>query len=171
LPQTLVDAVFDALQQQGRVRAGSQGQMLFVDRLRPLPAAQQALLDRVVALCEQQRFRPPDRTEIEAHVGTAGDTLTGLLERGVDEARIERVGDHFYGADALRAALQAIRGNCVRNAEVLDIPALRDELDTSRKFLIPLLEHVDALGLTVLRGGVRRLLASSPLNRELQQDA
>ena len=144
--------------------------MLFVDRLRPLPAAQQALLDRVVALCEQQRFRPPDRAEIEAHVGAAGDALAGILERGGYEARIERVGDHYYGAAALRAAMQAIRANCLRNAEVLDIPALRDHLDTSRKYLIPLLEHVDALGLTVLRGGVRRLLASSPLNRELQQD-
>ena len=170
LPQTLIDAVFDLLQQEGRVRAGSQGLMLFVDRLRPLPAAQQALLDRVVARCEEHRFRPPDRAEIEAHVGATGDALAGILERGSDEARIEHVGEHFYGARALRAALQAIRANCLRNAEVLDIPALRDELDTSRKYLIPLLEHVDALGLTVLRGGVRRLLASSPLSRELQQE-
>ena len=56
------------------------------------------------------------------------------------------------------------------DAEVLDIPALRDALDTSRKYLIPLLEHLDAAGLTVLRGGVRRLLASSDLNRSLASD-
>jgi hypothetical protein len=66
--------------------------------------------------------------------------------------------------------LHAIRRNCLAHAEALDIPALRDELDTSRKYLIPLLEHVDALGLTVLRGGVRRLLASSALSRELAQE-
>ena len=56
------------------------------------------------------------------------------------------------------------------HAEVLDIPALRDQLDTSRKYLIPLLEYVDSLGLTVLRGGVRRLLPSSDVARELARE-
>ena len=63
--------------------------------------------------------------------------------------------------------LHRIRDNCLANDEVLDIPSLRDGLDTSRKFLIPLLEYVDSLGLTVLRGGVRRLLPSSAISREL----
>jgi selenocysteine-specific elongation factor len=170
LPQPLIDAVFESLQEQGRVRAGSQGQMLFQDRLRPLGLAEQQRLDAIVALCEQQPFRPPDRAEIEAHVGATGDALSGLLDRGCDEGRLERVGEHFYAHKALRTALHAIRRNCLAHAEALDIPALRDELDTSRKYLIPLLEHVDALGLTVLRGGVRRLLASSALSRELAQE-
>jgi hypothetical protein len=39
----------------------------------------------------------------------------------------------------------------------IDIPALRDELGTTRKYLIPLLEHFDAQGLTV-RHGERRTL-------------
>jgi hypothetical protein len=34
-----------------------------------------------------------------------------------------------------------------------------------------LLEHVDAMGLTVLRAGVRRLLLTSDLNRELAAEA
>jgi selenocysteine-specific elongation factor len=144
--------------------------MLFQDRLRPLGPAEQQRLDAIVALCEQQPFRPPDRAEIEAHVGATGDALSGLLDRGCDEGRLERVGEHFYAHKALRTALHAIRRNCLAHADALDIPALRDELDTSRKYLIPLLEHVDALGLTVLRGGVRRLLASSALSRELAQE-
>lgn len=167
LPQPLIEAVFDDLQHQGRARAGSQGQILFLDRLRPLPAADQQRLERIVALCTERGFRPPDRAEIEAHVQLAGDALSGLLERAGDEGRLDRVGEHFYSAVVLRAAMRAIRTNCLAHDEVLDIPKLRDELDTSRKYLIPLLEHVDALGLTVLRGGVRRLLPSSPLSREL----
>jgi selenocysteine-specific elongation factor len=171
LPQPLVDAVFEMLQAAGRVRAGSQGQMLFVDRLRPLAVADQQRLDRIVAACESKRFRPPDRAELEAELGFGGDAMAGLLERAGDEGRIERVGEHFYAATVLRGALRAIRNNCLLHKEELDIPALRDELDTSRKYLIPLLEHVDALGLTVLRGGVRRLLASSALSRELAAEA
>jgi selenocysteine-specific elongation factor len=170
LPQPLIDCVFDRLQAQGRVRMGRQGQALFVDRLRPLPAPQQQRFDKLVAECEQRGFRPPELAELEAATGLQGDALLSLLDRAQDEGRIDKVGDHYYGASVVRTVLRAIRANCLAHAEVLDIPALRDTLDTSRKYLIPLLEFVDALGLTVLRGGVRRLLPSSDLARELARE-
>ncbi len=170
LPLAMIDFTIDRLQAAGRVRAGRQGQILFVDRLRPLPAAQSAQFDRLVAFAEGRGHRPPDLAELSAESGLQGDALLSLLDRAQDEGRIERVGDHYYGAGTVRTVLRAIRDNCLRNDEVLDIPALRDQLDTSRKFLIPLLEYVDSLGLTVLRGGVRRLLRSSDLNRELSLD-
>mgnify|MGYP003346877716 FL=1 len=77
----------------------------------------------------------------------------------------------LFRSSVVRGAMHAVRANCLAHAEVLDIPALRDAFDTSRKYLIPLLEHLDAAGLTVLRGGVRRLLSSSDLNRSLASDA
>ena len=167
LPQGLVDYLWERLQTAGRVRAGRQGQILFVDRLRPLPDAQQQRLDRLVAECEQRGFRPPDDAELAAATGQSGDPMLSLLDRAQDEGRIEKVGEHYYASAVVRTVLHAIRNNCLQNGEVLDIPKLRDGLDTSRKYLIPLLEYVDALGLTVLRGGVRRLLPSSDLSREL----
>ncbi|MBK8100177.1 MAG: selenocysteine-specific translation elongation factor [Planctomycetes bacterium] len=171
LPQPLIEAVLDRLQAAGRVRAGSQGQILFVERLRPLPPVQHQQLERIVAFCEARRFKPPELAEIEAEVGLTGDALQGLLDRAQDEARLEKVVEHWWGARMIRSAMRSIRANCLRHAEVLEIPELRDEFDTSRKYLIPLLEHVDALGLTVLRGGVRRLLSTSDLNRELAREA
>ena len=171
LPQPLIDHVIDRMQAAGRVRAGRQGQVLFLDRLQPLPGAQQQQLDKLVAECEQRGFRPPETEELGAAVGLSGDHLLSLLDRAQDEARIDRVGDHLYGASVIRTVLREVRKNCLEHDEVLDIPALRDRLDTSRKYLIPLLEYVDSLGLTVLRGGVRRLLRSSDLSRELAAEA
>ena len=89
----------------------------------------------------------------------------------MDEARIAHVGDHVYGSSTIDRALRAVRANCLRHDEVLEIPELRDELGTSRKFLIPLLEHVDQLGLTRLRGGERRLIASSDVNERLAAES
>jgi selenocysteine-specific elongation factor len=171
LPQPLIDAAFDHLQQAGRVRARRQGIVLFVERLRPLEGTQQRQLDSIVDACEQRGFKPPGAQELAQATGLPQQTLEGLLDRAQDENRIEKVGDHWYGSRVVRRALQAVRANCLRHGESLDIPALRDELDTSRKYLIPLLEHVDALGLTVLRGGVRRLLVGSDLDRELAAEA
>jgi len=167
LPQPLIDCLCDRLAASGRVRAGRQGQLLFLERLRPLPTAQQQQFDKIAAECEQRGFRPPELAELGALVALSGDPLLSLLDRAQDEGRIEKVGDHFYAAAIVRTVQHAIRSNCLQHGDVLDIPSLRDQLDTSRKYLIPLLEYVDSLGLTVLRGGVRRLLPSSDLNREL----
>ncbi len=115
-------------------------------------------------------FRPPSGSELQAHLDASPAAVKGLLARAVDEMRIEHVGEHYYAAVVIRRALRAIRDNCLRHGEVLEIPELRDELGTSRKYLIPLLEYVDALGLTRLRGGVRRLLPSSELCSALAMD-
>jgi selenocysteine-specific elongation factor len=170
LPQAMVDFLWDRLQAAGKVRAGRQGTILFLDRLRALPAAQQAQFDRIVAECEARGFRPPEQHELAAVVGVDGDRLLSLLDRAQDEGRIDKVGEHYYAASIVRTVCHAIRDNCLAHDEVLDIPSLRDGLDTSRKYLIPLLEHVDSLGLTVLRGGVRRLLPSSDLCRDLGRE-
>ena len=68
------------------------------------------------------------------------------------------------GPAGQRAAVQAAKlgkraavvENCTKNG-ALDIPSLRDRLKTSRKYLIPLLEHLDATGVT-LRQGAHRVL-------------
>ncbi len=160
-PAELKEAVLDEMAARGQVRSGASGRLLFVDRLRPLPAAEQSALDRIVAHCEALGFRPPSQAEAAAELGIPPQKLADLVARAIDEARLEQVGDHVYGAAVIRRALVSIRDNCLAHGEVLDIPKLRDDLGTSRKYLIPLLEHVDALGLTRLRAGERRILTSS----------
>lgn len=167
LPAELIEFVVENMQAAGRVKAGRQGSILFLDRLKPLPAPDQARFDKMISECESRAFRPPALEELGAAVSLSGDALMSLLDRAQDEGLIDKVGDHFYGASVVRGVLHAVRQNCLGNDEVLDIPSLRDGLETSRKFLIPLLEYVDSLGLTVLRGGVRRLLPSSAISREL----
>ncbi|MCA8980318.1 MAG: SelB C-terminal domain-containing protein [Planctomycetes bacterium] len=101
----------------------------------------------------------------------ARERCESLLARGLDEGRLQLVGDHVYAAASVRSALHAVWRNAAARDGVLEIPALRDELDTSRKWLIPLLEYIDATGLTRLRAGERRLLASSDIARELAAES
>jgi hypothetical protein len=131
LPQGLVDHLLDKLVAAGRVRAGRQGQVLFVDRLKPLPTAQQQTLDRLVAECEQRGFKPPEEAELAESVGVRGDDLLSLLDRAQDEGLIDRIGSHFYGASVVRTVLREVHANCLQHGEVLDIPSLRDRLETT----------------------------------------
>ncbi len=162
-PPDLKDAVLDDLVATGAARSLPDGRLLLVARLKPLPAADQRDLDAIVEHATAAAFRAPTLDELAGGTGLPASRVESLVARGVDEGRLQRVGDHVYADAVIHRALVAIRDNCLANDDVLDIPALRDALGTSRKYLIPLLEHVDALGLTRLRGGERRLLRSSDL--------
>lgn len=167
LPQALLDASLDHLAATGKVRGMEGGRLVFLARLHTLPAADRAKVDRIAATCASAEFRPPTEGELAAAVGLSGDAFQSALQRAQDEGTVVRVGEHFYGAGTHRVAMRALRDNCQKQGGELDIPALRDTLGTSRKYLIPLLEHFDAVGLTRLRGGVRVLLPSSRLIAEL----
>lgn len=167
LTPVLLAAVLDRLQQAGRVRAAAHGNLLFVDRMRPLPPQDQSDLERIVARCDELAFRPPTRAELATELRLPAARLESLASRAIDEGRLEPIGDHLWSAATLRTALLAVRRNCLAHGGELDIPGLRDAFETSRKFLIPLLEHIDLLGFTLLRGGVRRLLPNSPIAIEL----
>ncbi|MDP6929923.1 MAG: SelB C-terminal domain-containing protein, partial [Planctomycetota bacterium] len=167
LPLDLQKVVLDELQKEGRVRTRSGGRVLFLDRLTPLSAGDQKLLDRLVGTCEEVGFRPLTADELREKLAMSEADYTSLFARAEDEGMVDSVGDHIYGSTVIRKALVAIRNDCLRHDGELNIPELRDELGTSRKYLIPLLEYVDGLGLTQLRSGVRRLISTSELNEEL----
>ena len=171
LPQVLITAVLAKLQQDGEVESSAHGRLLFRRRLEPLGEQDQSHLDRLVAHCEHAGFRPPKLEELPGGLGLREEQIAGLLSRGVDTGLVEQIGEHVYAATTVRRSLVAIYNNCMRHGEELNIPELRDELGTSRKFLIPLLEYVDGLGMTQLRGGVRRLLPTSPTCQEIAEVA
>ncbi len=80
-----------------------------------------------------------------------------LLARLKVAGEIVAVGEHWFAGDVLARMRAQVTAHGRARGGAIDIPALRDELGTTRKFLIPLLEHLDATGLTV-RHGERRTL-------------
>jgi selenocysteine-specific elongation factor len=167
MPQELIQAVLLSMQAEGQVESSAHGRLLFRSRLKPLEAADQSLVDRLTEACRDAAFRPLTESQLAETLAVSGDRFQSLLARAVDTSLVEHVGDHVYSAETVQKSLIAIYRNCMRHDEQLVIPELRDELGTSRKFLIPLLEYVDSLGLTCLRGGVRRLLPNSPVSLQI----
>jgi selenocysteine-specific elongation factor len=83
--------------------------------------------------------------------------VRSALELLADRGDVHFVSHEFpLAREHFEAARTAVIENCGRHGS-LDIPSLRDALGTTRKFLIPLLEHFDALGVTARLGGNRVL--------------
>jgi selenocysteine-specific elongation factor len=123
--------------------------------LDPGDASDLAIIQRAV---DEAGHSPRTKQEVCEVTGLDPARLEKLLVRALDESAIVEIAHQFlYGRGAFESARQSILTNCGRNRGELVIPELRDDLGTSRKFLIPILEHFDSLGLTRRRGNIRVL--------------
>ncbi|MCB9898439.1 MAG: selenocysteine-specific translation elongation factor [Planctomycetes bacterium] len=92
-------------------------------------------------------------------------SLTGLDEKDTraltDSLRaageVVPVGEHLFHREVLERMTEALVAHGNARDGRIDIPELRDELGTTRKYLIPLLEHFDARGYTARHGDKRVL--------------
>ncbi len=116
-------------------------------------AAQQSELERLTSVIRGAGREPPSTSELaQSGVGqTESDVLTllRLLDRRGVVRQVEP--NRFYSVEALRAMADALRTGMQAGQEYG--PAeLRAFVGVSRKYLIPLLEYYDRLGVTDRRG-------------------
>lgn len=113
--------------------------------------AQQARVQALKRKMEQSPFSPPGVKEAQAEVGE--EVLTALVETGdlvlVSSDVMFRKADYDSAVEKIRSAL--VDNDKITLAEV------RDLFGTSRKYAQALLEHLDAIGMTVRDGDYRRL--------------
>jgi selenocysteine-specific elongation factor len=112
---------------------------------------QQVKVDKLMEQFASAPFSPPTVKECKAQVGE--DILSALLEFGdlvaVSEEVIFRNSDYELMEQKIRMVL--LQKGRISLAEV------RDLFNTSRRYVQPLLEHLDACGVTVRDGDFRRL--------------
>jgi selenocysteine-specific elongation factor len=112
---------------------------------------QEAKVERLMVRFEASPYTPPSIKESQAEVGE--ELFNALLDLekliAVSPEVVFRQQDYQEMVAEVQRLLQA-RGE-VTAAEV------RDHFNTSRKYALALLEHLDAIGVTVRKGDVRRL--------------
>lgn len=112
---------------------------------------------RVERLLQQAGFTPPDLKEVEEKLRVPRKLLLDIL--GVLESRgaMTKVAtDLYFSRSALDRAKALLTAHLEAHGEIA-AATFRDILGTSRKFVIPLLEHFDKSGLTLRVGDVRKL--------------
>ncbi len=149
--------LLETMQAEGQLTLEPGGLVVPSGREVELDEETAALRNRVVEVLGRAGFQPPSQDDLCADLGAVSDKLKGVIQMLVDEGEIVHIsGDMFLGAEPYAKVRDAIVANCEEHGK-LEIPALRDLLGTTRKYLIPLLEHFDAVGLTARRGGHRVL--------------
>ncbi len=126
-----------------------------------LTEAQEQTVGTVLARFHAALFAPPTRAEVEAELGP--EVTAYLVERGdlVKMSDAILLSREAYG-EVLRRVVTHLRSH-----ETLTVAEARDLLDTSRKYMLPIFEHLDHARITRRIGDDRVLGPNAPTLAEV----
>jgi selenocysteine-specific elongation factor len=146
----LANAVIERAIAEGHV-VGEGENLRLPDHRVVFSPAQQEQIDRLLAAFGASPYTPPSVAEAEAMVGA--DVLYALIEQGT----LVRVSeDVLFLADTYREMVERITAH-LRAHGSITVAQARDMLQTSRKYALALLEHLDDIRVTKRVGDERRL--------------
>jgi selenocysteine-specific elongation factor len=135
---------------KGNVRIGSGEVQLSPDEQRA-----RAL---IISLLKAQPFQPPSEKDIEGRSGLAPETLHRVITLLIQDGEVVRLEPGLVvHSTAVEAASKAVIGYLKEHGEAT-ASDLKGVLGTTRKYAVPLLEHLDRIGVTKRVGANRRLV-------------
>lgn len=154
--EPVFDAVVEALANKGRVATEKGGKIRLEGSGPRLSAEQHAQVDRIRDSIAASGIAPPTLAELCERLALPEKVVAPLWKLLADQGVLWKAGDFLFSPAAIETVKEALRTVAAKNGEI-EIPKLRDALGTTRKYLIPLLESLDARGVTVRRGEKRFL--------------
>jgi selenocysteine-specific elongation factor len=115
---------------------------------------QQKQVERLMDRFAQSPFTPPSIKESQTEVGE--DVFGALVDMGW---LFPVSGEVVFRKQDYEAMIELVRRHFERE-EMLTAAQFRDQLNTSRRYVLAFLEHLDATGLTVRDGDARKLRKS-----------
>lgn len=155
----LPTSIFDVLCEQGvkdQRWTLEQGQLRFAGKRPELASEEQTKKGKLLEHIRKAGILAPDLATLSKELSLSTADTQKSLRILLDEKAVLRLEELYFSQETLESVKQKVVMNIRQHGE-LNIPALRDELGCTRKYLLPLLEHLDSVGFT-LRSGARRVL-------------
>jgi selenocysteine-specific elongation factor len=119
-----------------------------------LSGKQRALLERVKGAMDEAGINAPTPQDLARSLGVPPQAVDEMLRIGLDSQEVIRVADGiYYTREGLQTLMEKIR--VFSGGKPFTAADLRDELGTSRKYTIPLLEYLDSIRFTMRVGDAR----------------
>lgn len=139
---------------QGLLRSVGTQLALAEHRVTYSPQEQEAI-QRLWQILEDAGFEPPSLDELTGRHGFSAELLNALLAQG----QLVSVGKGLVYRPQILEQIKEVVVAGIKSRGEVDVAWLRDQLATSRKYAIPLMEYFDHVGLT-RRIGDKRVLAA-----------
>jgi selenocysteine-specific elongation factor len=154
--EALVEAIIDRLKAQGKVIAD----IRTVALLGHTPKLSQGERKLKVAILESfhaAKLTPPGPEDLAAMAGSRANIIADMLALLVDEELLVEIGHQLYLDPGVESEIRKSVVERLSGGSRITMAELRDLLGTTRKYAIPIGEHLDRIGLTVRDGDLRWL--------------
>jgi selenocysteine-specific elongation factor len=147
----VADALVDHLLATG-VLARSGGGITLAEHADAEEIARRERADRLVRALEDNPLAPPDLDELARHHGIDHRQLAALVQQGA----IVRAGKVAFSRGAVEHAVTVLR-DLGTDGRPFTAAEAKEAWGTTRRYAIPLLEHLDRTGVTLFDGQLRTL--------------
>jgi selenocysteine-specific elongation factor len=152
-PEALVEATIERLARTRKITVKDGA--VAVAGFAPTLVGGEGAVTRLIELITASQYEPPDTAELARALGVP--TVVGLVKQAVERGAITAVErDRFYARDLLDRFVTVLE--TIGEAGEITPAKVRQSINTSRKFLIPLLEWADRQGVTRREGDSRVLV-------------
>ena len=127
-----------------------------------LPPADQELLDELLREFDEGAFHPPDPAALRCRNTRNGKRVQELLKLAVTRGQLVRVSDDVWLHSRRWEELTRRVTDALADDGQMTVADLRTMLDSSRKFVVPIAEKLDAAGITRRVGDQRVLGPKAP---------
>lgn len=152
-PNTL-DALLDELASDKKIEFTSDGVRLFAQRA-AFSEEEQQMVERIDKTCYDAAWQPPTIDEL-ANQFPKPALARKLIFNSVQSGVLIRIADYVFHSQRIQEAEEKMRDH-LANQSTLSVADARELLNSSRKWLVPLLEYFDKRGLTRREGDARVL--------------
>ena len=128
------------------------GQVYLKDHTVQLNERDKKSVDQLLMKFDSDPYAPPSKKEATQEIGE--DLVRFLLESG---SLVQVSEDVIFNSDAYEEMVDKVKGG-LKESGTITVAEVRDKFQTSRKYALALMEHLDAIGLTVREEDKRRLV-------------
>lgn len=166
LPAPGLDAALILLM-QGRIAFSEATRRFALAGWKPvLPEGVAALCEQIESLFQQRLFNPPSLVEVVAETRANERRCLDAINILKDFARIAAApGGMLFHADAVAQATARVQEHIRKDGRLESVDFKYLLGTTTRKYALPLLDHLDAIGVTRRVGNTRFLHPATPIPR------
>ncbi|MDQ3932658.1 MAG: SelB C-terminal domain-containing protein, partial [Actinomycetota bacterium] len=150
-PTALATGLVDTLAEAGRLRRSGSAFAL-PEHVPVRDEAKRRRREALLALLVAEPFAPPPLEEVTRRTGVGHEELNALVQSG----EVVVCGQVAFTRRAIETAVDRL-AELERSVGRFTTAQARESLGTSRKYAVPLLEHLDDAGITEFDGQTRRL--------------
>ena len=155
LAKPILDAVVALLRAEGRLVEKNQ-RLASPQHQAAVGGEDAEHLERIEGIFREQAFHPPSPQEVTAKTGLAADRVAKILRILREHQRLVQIEDLLFHGEAVARARQILIDH-IRKEGKLESVNFKYLLDTTRKYALPLLDHLDRTGVTRRSGNTRFL--------------